>query len=589
MSKEKLVTIIAAAVLATLLSVSVAAAATLATFTGLVSKDEIYDIATTYVVMHEEDGAKLAEYFIEGLSYGESSEETEVSFGLSGLRPVYNVKFKVGGYEYTVTVDAKTNVVLDCKKEVDPSWDEHLKNADYSEPLKPTQEDIENWDNSRNVINSIQAALIAQDYTGLSGYGLYQCGEALGTWGAEPIYGVDPQRFEFTTNHGGYRYTVVVNAETAEVMSCDIVPYGSDKGHTHEQDTEHISSYDATIIAAEHLRSVGFDDCTPGDIGNLISFSRRNDETIKKIAGMIVSGFDVSYLRGDFYTLYYFHDNFEIAEILFMDAYTGVIISTKTYIAETSNLLPNQDVSVEAPKDMISEAAAMAIALNDSGIKATSIYGFEITLDGDVYKLSYQSYAGSRALKLYSYTINAESGEIIDTYVCELVKDDRPPEEELKNQTLNSEAPEGMISEVDAAAIAFENSDINKWCVRALRINLADGVYKISYLFGYDDFTEGITGTWDFRTNTYEIDAVTGEILSFDALTPKDYIGEDRALAIAYELSGISEDDVERVEVRLESITRSYPQYSISLYSDWGMIYHYDLDAVSGCDHVVVK
>lgn len=338
MNKKKPVTIIAAAALAMLLTVSVAAATT---FTGLVSKEEILDTAMTYVVMHDEDGGKLAEYFYEGLSYGESSEETEVSLGLSRLTPVYNVKFKVGGYEYTVTVDAKTDVVLDCKKEVDPSWDEHLKNADYSEPHQPTQEDIENWDNSRNVINSTQASLIAQDYTGLSRSGLYQCGEVLGTCSTKTIYGVDPQRFEFTTNHGGYRYTVVVNAETAEVMSCDIVSYGSDKGHTHEQDTEHIGSYDATIIAAEYLRTVGFEDCASSDICELIPFNRRTDETIKKIAGMTVSGFDMSYLRGDFYTLYYFHDNNKIAEILFMDAYTGVIISTRTYTVEPSVLLPD--------------------------------------------------------------------------------------------------------------------------------------------------------------------------------------------------------------------------------------------------------
>lgn len=590
MSKKKLAAIIAAAAVTVLLTVSVAAAAT---FTGLMSKEDVLDTAVTYVVMHEDNGAKLAEYIFEGLSYGESSDETEVTLGLSGLRPVYNVKFKVGGQEYTVTVDAKTSVVLDCKTDVDTGWDEHLRNANYKESDAPTQEDIDSWDDSKNVINSSQAMLIARDYTGLSESGLYQCGEALGTSHCGPIYGTDPQRYEFVTNHGGYRYSVIVNAETAEVMSCDIELKSSNGGHTHEADTEHISSYDATVIAAEYFRSVGFDDCTPADIFH-VSFFRRTDKIAEKIAGVIIHGFDMSHLRGDFYVLSYDHDNHEIYESLFIDAYTGVIVSVKTSYPEPNLLRPNQDVSTIAPEGMISEATAKAIALSDAGVKDTSVYGFEITLDCDVYRLSYQRYARRDVLNLYSYVINAENGDIIETDVCEIANSGRPTDEELENQKLKTEAPDGMISEADAVAIALGNSvvseyAVNEYCVWSLRVNLADGVYKISYLFGYDDFVEETTGTWDLRTNTYEIDAVTGEILSFDALTPDDYISEDTALAIAYELAGISEDDVERVVVEFEIYSLFYPQYSVTLYSSWGMIYHYNLDAVNGNEHVFVR
>ena len=175
--------------------------------------------------------------------------------------------------------------------------------------------------------------------------------------------------------------------------------------------------------------------------------------------------------------------------------------------------------------------------------------------------------------------IDAKTGELLDKYT---IYNDPT----MENQIPSTEAPDGMISEAVAAAIAFENSDVNEKCIRALKIDLEGGVYHVSYRFGYENFN-ATTDFGDFHTNTYEIDAVSGKILSFDAFTPDDYIGEEAALEIAYEMFGLSRENVSKDEVILENNTRGYPQYIVRLYNPNGMDFDIacELDAINGFDH----
>lgn len=209
--------------------------------------------------------------------------------------------------------------------------------------------------------------------------------------------------------------------------------------------------------------------------------------------------------------------------------------------------------------------------LTEGGV-VTNDYGRDIYLVDLTMKYS----AGGDTIIV---AIDAKTGEVLDKYT--LYKDPT-----MENQIPSTEAPDGMISEAVAAAIAFENSDVNEKCIRALKIDLKDGVYHVSYRFGYENFN-ATTDFGDFHTNTYEIDAVSGKILSFDAFTPDDYIGEEAALEIAYEIFGLSRENVSKDEVIFENNTRGYPQYTVRLYNPNGMDFDLpcELDAINGFNH----
>ena len=95
----------------------------------------------------------------------------------------------------------------------------------------------------------------------------------------------------------------------------------------------------------------------------------------------------------------------------------------------------------------------------------------------------------------------------------------------------------------------------------------------------------------------YDIDAVTGEIRSYDqdaeyhhgkpqtsappsTTSPSDYIGEVKAKKIALNHAGFSESEVTRMKVELDR-DHDHTEYEVE-FRVGGIEYSYDIDALSG-------
>lgn len=504
---KKRIPIVKIAVIAAAILVLLTGTVTAATFTGLIDKDEAFRAAANYVIQSAETAEEkdfLSCYIYAGVAEFEMFEEQQVDLGLKDFRAVYNISLRAGEYLYKLGVDAKTGVIINCEREIDEDWwinrqTEELKSNEFDyEYHQKRYAEIQKF---QGEIDYYEAELIAEGYTGLytipqgiyDDYGI--CKSYDQHYFAE--YGFDiedlPEDYDkystwrYEMSHGGYKYEVLIDSVTGEVLDCEITELDEYDGvrHLHEPIEGYIGPYEAMQI---------FSDAT---------------------------GFDRSSRDWWCYGFHFVPDGW----------------------------------------DVITEGGTVT---NDYG---RDIYFANVTM----------KYVAGRDTVVA--VIDAKTGELLDKYT---IYNDPTTE----NQVPSTEAPDGMISEAVAAAIAFENSNVNEQCIRALKIELEGGVYHISYRFGYEDFNE-TTDFGDFRTNTYEIDAVTGEILSFDAFTPDDYIGEEAALAIAYEIFSISRENVEKEEVTFENNTRGYPQYLVRLCNPNGMDFDLtcELDAINGFNH----
>ena len=558
MSKKKLVAVIAAAVFTVLLSVSVAATVA---YMGLISEQEAFHAAENYVVMSEMDESikdELGSAIIGGLVYDNDISAAETDLGLSSGRFVYNVSFKTGGYSFKVMVDAKTGVVLKCDREVDENWenvyDELREQADKRiEELK--QENEKEQAELAAKMPKIRDTQLREMFVDF--FGLHPSLRSEESWRETPWLDWDSESriATATMKIEGYVYSCLINGDTGEISDDKVV---EDPDYTGER---HLYQHIDGIISLADAIKLG-------------------EEAI----GVTEADYEYGYVYSDYYPddMYYIDYDVDIIKVHFTLGanieefdelpYYNVILNARTgeviEITEKLNISKAGRIATEAadiPENMVNSRSTRE---NDDGQYEVHIKSEKLGKAADV-------------------VVDTVTGEVISVEVLDITqKDGKPSADALKNQNLKLEAPDGMISEAVAAAIAFENSGISEQCVWALKVKLDGGVYHISYWFGYDDFSE-TTSIGDYRTNTYEIDAVTGEILSSDALTPDDYIGEEAALAIAYELAGIGEEDAERAEVEFENAMMGYPRYEVKIYSIEGHIYLYQLDAVNGYDHVV--
>lgn len=555
MSKKKLAAVIAAAAVIVLMTVGVAAAVA---YMGLISEQEAFHAAENYVVMSEMDENikdNLGAAVVGGLVYDNDISVAETDLGLSAGRFVYNVSFKTGGYSFKVMVDAKTGVVLKCDREVDENWDdvydELKEEADKRLEELKAQNEREQAELAAKMpkIPDTQLREIFIDHFGI--HGSLRSKES---FSESPWLRLDGDSSLLIAGMtiDGYIYTCLINGDTGEVSDDKVVedPDYIGERHLYQHIDGIISLYEAVKLGEQTL-------------------------------GVTEADYEYGYASAAYYPadLYYIDYDIDIINVLFVlndiddeieygerPRYT-VVLNAKTgeviEIIEKLNFLKAISIVQEATD--IPKYNSSLVHENDNG-------QYEVRILSEL--LGKEAYA----------LIDAVTGEIIKTEVKDIIQKGAKPND-LVNEPLSTEAPDGMISEAVAAAIALENSGLDEQCVARLKASLNGGVYKVSYSFGYDDFSE-TTSTWDYRTNTYEIDAVTGKILSFDALTPDDYIGEEAALAIAYELAGISEEDVESAEIKFDNSGMCYPQYIIVLYSD-PVIYRYNLDAISGYDHIV--
>ena len=302
---------IAAACAAVVLAASfTAVAAYVSPFTKDVMKNKAYGAALEFAVKHadsEEQSQSIAEMLIGDLAYDKATEESSVNFGLEGFAPVYNVAFKVAGFEYEIQVNAKTLEVVSYLRSADDGWEEHLSAAQNGE--KPSIE----------TLTPVEAQFIAQDWFGL--YDTANCGD-------NSLRGeTSPEKDGMTVKltHGGYIYECVVDPDSGEVSEAAITEEkGSKDRHRHEPNSEYIGLYRANrIILEEYSLKYSPYDYFNADNMYVMSLNfvartqRRGDKTID-------SGYD-----DDVYVAVLQIKDTSIRAEIVINARTGELISDK--------------------------------------------------------------------------------------------------------------------------------------------------------------------------------------------------------------------------------------------------------------------
>lgn len=97
------------------------------------------------------------------------------------------------------------------------------------------------------------------------------------------------------------------------------------------------------------------------------------------------------------------------------------------------------------------------------------------------------------------------------------------------------------------------------------------------------------------RKRSPEIDAKTGEILSFDAVTPDDYMSEEEAIEKAKELCteiyGFTEEKASELTVwscEFKGNAMGHHEYNIKLMRDGdNTIYYFEIDPLLGVDLII--
>ena len=374
-SVKKIATVgIAAAVTVCALGVTAAA---VTVFSGNIGRENAFASAASYAVSHADGGEKeeLVGLIVGGKANVESVSESEISLGLSGLRPVYNVDFTVGGYAYSMEVDGKTGVVL-----------EYSRVLSSEEP--PAKELPENFE-----VTMTDAFDITSDW-----FGLFNT-KACEDWRYNSSCEDTEDGYKVVAEHGGYAYSCKVDRKTGSVSEASVTEIkGAKNRHLHEADESYFGLYNAKKLIYKDIGSVPEPD---SGIAVHVTFVA---DTPEKPNGY---GMDVYLGSADLV-------NSTVSNAYVIDAHTGEIISGSVYDSDTDKA----SVSTEAPEGMISEAEAKAIALGDANATENRINGFEITLEGETYAISFEA-GNENGVYDYSCKIDAKTGEILESKTTE--------------------------------------------------------------------------------------------------------------------------------------------------------------------------
>lgn len=347
---------------------------------------------------------------------------------LSGLRRVYNIKFKVAGYAYDIDVDM-SGIVTKCNKAVDPDWENHFDDYEGYERERINTL-IMHGDMEPEVtvgeIKTDAACDIFMDYFNLDYHNYYIEPGAGSIWyvpgnGMVCDYSTDPMTINLGYKHGGYIYRCRINSVTGEVIDSSITELPDEElekksykhQHKHEEN-EYIGRYRAGLIALETLGLSN--DYWPHILINFASKQATRDiyDADAKIVVKIPDNVDCYYRlsvrdRPN-------NDWTQGAEItytvVYIDGLTGEVFAVVENAGKGTQhtIVP---VSAEAPKGMISEADAQLIVFEDAGIEAKKeLGGFEIELVDGKYEI-YVLYRRHSFEWEYDYTIDAASGEIL--------------------------------------------------------------------------------------------------------------------------------------------------------------------------------
>lgn len=222
------------------------------------------------------------------------------------------------------------------------------------------------------------------------------------------------------------------------------------------------------------------------------------------------------------------------------------------------------------------------IALNDAGLRAEEVSDLSAHYDTEdgvpVYEVSFSS--GGFA---YEYQIKASDGTILEA--------DRDAQKQTKTTDTPAAGSENKITKAKAKEIALTHAGVSasKATFVQAKLDSEDGVqvYEVEFYSGSTEYD-------------YEINAKTGEILSFDKdiedfTIPKkpadssdaaqtkpssDYIGVDKAKSIALNNAGLSASSVTFTKAKLDR-EDGIRVYEIEFYTDTKE-YDYEINAKTG-------
>ena len=243
--------------------------------------------------------------------------------------------------------------------------------------------------------------------------------------------------------------------------------------------------------------------------------------------------------------------------------------STRTVQLTTADRSASQQGS-SASGDYISADRAKEIALNDAGVKESSAVFLRANLDWDDGRMKYEVefYSGNTE---YDYEIDAQTGTI------------RSYDFDIENYVIPSTggSTEGLIGESRAKEIALQHAGLSSGQVTFFRTQMdwenGRRVYEVEFYSGNTEYD-------------YEIDAATGDILSYDYDAENytipsgpqtgDLIGESRAREIALQHAGLSSNQVTFILAKLDW-DDGRRVYDVEFYSG-NKEYDYEIDATSG-------
>ena len=184
----------------------------------------------------------------------------------------------------------------------------------------------------------------------------------------------------------------------------------------------------------------------------------------------------------------------------------------------------------------LTEEQAKQIALEDAGLSADAVTFLRVKLDRDDGRSVYDVEFYQNQTE-YDYEIDAASGKILSS------------DRDIESYTPSASAAEGQIGLEDARQVALSHAGLS-----------ADAVTFVKEGLDYDDGRavyefEFYQGTTEYD---YEIDAASGEILSFDqdaefyaptaqSGTKEITAAEAKAIALAH--AGVSEADARGLEM----------------------------------------
>lgn len=503
----KIAALAAAAV--ALLTVTVTAAISL---NGLQSEEDAKIAVLNYMVMNcedEDDADDLIALILSGMDCDSTAE-----LAFSGARAVYKMRTTVGGYIISSTVDAKTLVVLDSKMEYD---DELMVKALEQQRAKPKVDSEGNpYPEYPSYLASLQPKYILRDHYGLyyseivdkKRYIIEYCN-----------YADNGKDYDVAVDADGYRYELTLDGETLEVLDGSVTELENYEGERvlHEKVDGYISMVDAVKIVGEDMGIDLWKEAADESGDTLLkSLGVQHMEDVpwvKDYEGLIAN---VVVYYGNY--TYEYNLNAVNGEVLNMDRRLNsdiVMDKCAEYFGVRSNKLMSFRVSYGVPNE-----------------EATAVARFTLKTDGVAYKVTF------------------------DNETCEILsveKDNQSEKEDLGFRniyTLSTEAPEGMISEAEAAAIALEHFEKNITQAREyFRFTFDGTVYHISwgqYTFSNLDFPV-INYTCDVDAKTGAIVKSTPALNHADLSDTSGFIGKEKATELAKQCDENGDAVIEKI------------------------------------------